>query len=161
MWPLLLPSEIVGAGARLLGGGARRAAIAIARFPWDRLQQLVGDSPALLECARFMLLKALHKDLNAELFSPSAAVDRVWRGMLLFPVQYARMCARLFGMEGRLIDHNPLASLDGSPEGAAARARRQAATADAYRALFAMPMPMLDAQESPVPGTAVVADATG
>jgi len=62
------------------------------------------------ELLRFLALKAVYIDFDATLFSCSSKkVADAWRCLLLFPVLYASVCARLCAAhDGVLIDYDPL-----------------------------------------------------
>jgi len=64
----------------------------------------------IVELVRFLMLKALFRDIDASLLSPSSAVDAAWHALLLRPVLYSSVCHRLLSADvkaPRLLDHNP------------------------------------------------------
>jgi len=109
----------------------------------------------ILEFSRFVLLKALSRDVAAPKvpevatagrgvkrkhqgsseackFSPSRLVDQVWHEVLLFPAAYQRLCAALLG-DGQLFDHDPRA---GHREHVHLRSTRYSATFKHYIQVF-------------------------
>ena len=90
-----------------------------------------GDvAEAMRSYRRFLELKAVHRDEDAVLLSPSLLVDSVWHAHILDTKDYARCCAALLGEE-QLLHHDP----DGDAD-SAARARRVANTRALYKARF-------------------------
>ncbi len=96
----------------------RVAGVALS-FDFSKLEEFTPARP-LRELQRFMILKALYKDTaTASILSPSAAVDKIWHKMLLFPRDYFRLCNLLLlnfpfphhAKIDRVIDHNPEGAL--------------------------------------------------
>jgi hypothetical protein len=58
---------------------------------------------------QFLRVKEVKEDWNAELLSPSAAVDRMWHQHVLDSVNYVHDCQLLCG---RFVGHNPDGALD-------------------------------------------------
>ncbi len=58
----------------------------------------------VLQFLRFMILKVMEDDMNAERLSPTPNMDAVWHTLLQRPKQYEILCKTL-GDE--IIDHNP------------------------------------------------------
>jgi hypothetical protein len=86
------------------------------------LEEDLGDdaTPALIfELVQFLTLKALFRDVDASLLSPSTAVDAAWHALLLRPVLYSSVCDRLLPADiaaPRLLDHNPAGKVCGKRE---------------------------------------------
>ncbi|RKO92142.1 hypothetical protein BDK51DRAFT_30106 [Blyttiomyces helicus] len=92
----------------------------LATFDWQPLITLVELSAyrkvkmydEIRELARFLLLKAVKRDLDGTILSPPTAIDHLWHLLLQFPVQYQQLCGSLFGPVGchggTCIGHNPL-----------------------------------------------------
>jgi hypothetical protein len=73
----------------------------------DFTEDLVSDDFSFrvyYEYIKFLVLKHLHKDYDAELLTPSAAVDEVWHRHILNTKQYSRECMELYG---QFMHHNP------------------------------------------------------
>jgi hypothetical protein len=69
-----------------------------------------GSAALIVELVHFLLLKALFRDIDASLLSPSSAVDAAWHALILRPVLYSSVCDRLLPADvaaPRLLDHNP------------------------------------------------------
>jgi len=69
-----------------------------------------GSAALIVELVHFLLLKALFRDIDASLLSPSSAVDAAWHALILRPVLYSSVCHRLLSADvkaPRLLDHNP------------------------------------------------------
>jgi ubiquitin C len=117
-----------------------RAAAKVYSFDFSKLERSISrKSPAVIqEFKRFMVLKALYRDVDASILSPSGAVDEIWHAFLLFPKDYAAFCDMLLPIdcESRIIDHNPLGVHEG-----AFRDRRLLRTLSAYRDFFRVDPP--------------------
>ena len=70
-----------------------------------------GATAALVvELVRFLLLKALFRDVTASLLSPSLVVDVAWLALMRRPVLYSTVCDRLLPADvpaPRLLDYDP------------------------------------------------------
>jgi len=78
------------------------------------LEAYLGNDTSLaliLELVRFLMLKALFRDMDASLLSPSLAVDTAWHALLQHPKLYNSVCDRLLPADiahpFRVLDHNP------------------------------------------------------
>ncbi|RKO86204.1 hypothetical protein BDK51DRAFT_47157 [Blyttiomyces helicus] len=94
------------------------------------------------ELARFLLLKAVKRDLDGTALSPPAQIDELWHLLLRFPAQYQELCASLLGHRvgvygdgGVSIGHDPLQAY-GDPR---QRNDRLAATFAAHVPAFGEP----------------------
>ena len=56
------------------------------------------------------MLKAIVRDTDAELLSPSHALDQARLALLMFLKPYVRLCGRLLGADGALIAVNTIRS---------------------------------------------------
>lgn len=71
------------------------------------------------EFFKFMVLKAINHDVDAELLSPSGPVDQVWHECLLYTKEYYTLCYNLLEAakyetkEVALIHHNPRGAFEG------------------------------------------------
>ena len=118
--------------------GYKEIRIEILNFDFSKVQEYltrknVGHvQEKIKEFKRFVILKALYRDVNASILSPSYQVDQVWHGLLQFPLDYIRLCDAILPVDAptRVIDHNPFGSDD-----VEAQAKRYEKTLEAY-ALF-------------------------
>jgi hypothetical protein len=105
------------------------------RFDFPKLEKSNPRISAeqLYEFKRFMILKALYKDTNCSILSPSAEIDAVWHAILLHPVKYVRLCDLLLPTSccNRVIDHNPEGAMEDIPQ-----QERYTRTLIAYRTFF-------------------------
>jgi len=102
-------------------------------FDWGKLTKYIFSDPAfpfdsdltipdknlfvsqlIHELSRFLVLKALTRDVSATLLSPSFLVDKAWHAFLLFPKDYAKLCDTILpaDVSDRLIDHDPFGASD-------------------------------------------------
>jgi len=83
------------------------------------------------EYARFLVLKIITKDKNAENLSPSPVIDVVWHQHILDTSAYADF-QKQFGV----VEHNPEGVFDSAP----VKSRRQQETLEVYKNVFGSPM---------------------
>ncbi|RKO86203.1 hypothetical protein BDK51DRAFT_47155 [Blyttiomyces helicus] len=85
------------------------------------------------ELARFLLLKAVKRDLDGTVLTPPAQIDEVWHLVLQLPSEYQKNCSSLLGLRdtdgGGCIGHNPLQAFGDLGERAARLATRRLLTA--------------------------------
>jgi hypothetical protein len=62
------------------------------------------------EFRRFLILKAILRDTDGSRISPSRLLENAWRMLLLFPMDYMKLCEDLIPKDSqiRLLDYNPL-----------------------------------------------------
>ena len=89
-------------------------------FEWKPLIELVKMKKAfdnmkaieiVEEFKKFLFIKFLDKDDDADHYSPSHAVDEIWHLFLLFPKAYFKLCQDLLG-DNKVLDHNPFGASD-------------------------------------------------
>jgi len=95
------------------------------------------------ELQRFMILKALAGDVEAETISPSGPVDELWHILITFTKDYARLSSQLLDAAGievqeKFIHHNPLGSLPGDE---ANKSIRYNNTFELYKEVFVEDLP--------------------
>lgn len=103
----------------------------LSEFNFGRLlETLLSASPSvLLELARFLALKALNRDINNRILSPSIIIEKLWRCLLLFPRDYSILCQKM-------LQSNEI--LDYSPNNNHQRADKYLRTIEQYRLLFSI-----------------------
>ncbi|KAJ3351329.1 hypothetical protein GGF32_004328 [Allomyces javanicus] len=87
----------------------------------------------IVEYRRFLVLKVVHRDADAQLLSPSPIVDHIWHAHILDTKAYAAMCAKL----PFFIHHNPKGARKTDDQ---SRARRRENTRACYYARYGMPI---------------------
>ena len=86
---------------------------------------------------RFMIIKRMAKDHDAELVSPSGLIDQVWHASLLFTKKYAAFCEQTIGF---FVHHDPNGAMDSDNE---RRYVRYTDTLEAYKIMFGEEAPVL------------------
>jgi hypothetical protein len=86
---------------------------------------------------KFMKIKCIAYDPDAELVSPSGLIDQVWHASLLFTKKYANFCEEKIGF---FVHHDPNGAMDSDNE---RRYVRYTDTLAAYKILFDEEAPVL------------------
>ena len=112
-------------------------------FDWKHLIELVKkeksfDNQQAIEIVeefkKFLFIKFLDKDYDADHYSPSLSIDEIWHLFLLFPKAYFKLCQDVLG-DNKVLDHNPFGASDTD------QIRRYQRTLKRYEQLFNAPAP--------------------
>ena len=150
-----IASNLTEAAVRALEGC--NGATILARYLRPRLSALFPDksdiptrsdlqtiilSKWIEETVRFLAIKTLACDTKIPFeMAASKPIDEAWRGMLLIPAAYARVCHILGNEDGILIDYDPFWQEE--QVGFAQRKRRMDCTLRCYRQYFNQSAPEL------------------
>jgi len=98
----------------------------------------INQDQCKYELWRFLVMKALCRDYEADMISPSPLVDELWHTFLLFPALYLKVCHGLLQDTANILNHNPNLAFDDSsdPNSNSKRFQRYMASLVLYKIAF-------------------------
>jgi len=80
-------------------------------YDWEKIKTYASlNDDIIKEFRRFLILKAILRDTDGTRISPSSILEKVWRQLLLFPIDYMKLCEVLIPKDAdmRIFDYSPL-----------------------------------------------------
>jgi hypothetical protein len=80
-------------------------------YDWEKIKMYASlNDDIIKEFRRFLILKAILRDTDGTWISPSSILEKVWCLLLLFPIDYMKLCEVLIPRDAdmRIFDYSPL-----------------------------------------------------